>query len=32
VIARNHRRTRGGKPPLDVETEIEREVAGLSGI
>ena len=32
VMARNHRRARQGKPPLDVEAEIEREIAGLSGI
>jgi hypothetical protein len=31
-VARNHRRMRAGKAPLDVETEIEREIAGLSGI
>jgi hypothetical protein len=32
VIARNHRRARTGKPPLDIETEVEREIAGLTGI
>ena len=26
VRARNHRRVRAGKPPLDVEAEIEREI------
>ena len=26
MIARNHRRARAGKPPLDVEAEIEREI------
>ena len=31
VVARNHRRVRAGKPPLDVEAEIEREIAGLGG-
>ena len=30
VVARNHRRARQGKPPLDVEAEIEREIAGLA--
>jgi hypothetical protein len=29
VIARNHRRARAGKPPLDVEAEIERQIASL---
>jgi hypothetical protein len=32
VVARNHRRIRRGEPPLDVEAEIEREIAGLSGL
>ena len=32
VIARNHRRTRAGKPPLDVEAEIEREISKLSNL
>ena len=32
VVARNHRRVRAGKPPLDVEAEIEREIAGLEGL
>ena len=32
VVARNHRRVRAGKPPLDVEAEIEREIAGLQGL
>ena len=27
VIARNHRRERAGKPPLDVDAEVEREIA-----
>jgi hypothetical protein len=26
VLARNHRRVRAGKPPLDVEAEIAREI------
>lgn len=30
VVARNHRRVRAGKPPLDVEAEIAREIAELS--
>ena len=29
VVARNHRRLRAGKPPLDVESEIEREITSL---
>jgi len=32
VLARNHRRVRAGKEPLDVETEIEREIQSLSGL
>jgi hypothetical protein len=32
VVARNHRRVRAGKPPLDVDAEIEREIAGLGGL
>ena len=32
VVARNHRRVRAGKPPLDVEAEIEREIAALGGL
>jgi hypothetical protein len=32
VVARNHRRARQGKAPLDVEAEIERQIAGLSGL
>ncbi len=33
VIARNHRRVRRGEPALDVEAEIEREIAELpSGV
>jgi hypothetical protein len=32
VVARNHRRARKGKPPLDVEAEIEREISSLSGL
>ena len=27
VLARNHRRVRAGKPPLDVEAEIAREIS-----
>ena len=30
VIARNHRRARKGQPPLDVESEVAREVASLT--
>jgi hypothetical protein len=29
VVARNHRRVRAGKPPLDVEAEIESEITAL---
>jgi hypothetical protein len=29
VVARNHRRARAGKPPLDVEAEIAREIRDL---
>ena len=29
VLARNHRRLRRGQAPLDVETEIERQIAEL---
>jgi hypothetical protein len=29
VVARNHRRARAGKPPLDVEAEVERELGRL---
>ncbi len=32
VIARNYRRVRAGKPPLDVEAEIRREIEGLTDI
>jgi hypothetical protein len=32
VIARNLRRVRRGKPPLEVEAEIEREIAGLTDL
>ena len=32
VVARNHRRARLGKPPLDVQTEIEREIAALGDL
>jgi hypothetical protein len=32
VVARNHRRVRSGRPPLDVEAEIEREIAELGNI
>ena len=31
VVARNERRARAGKEPLDVEAEIERQVRELSG-
>jgi hypothetical protein len=31
VIARNARRARAGKEPLDVEQEIERQLADLDG-
>jgi hypothetical protein len=31
VLARNHRRARRGEPPLDVETEIARQIARLNG-
>ena len=31
VLARNHRRARRGQPPLDVETEIARQIARLNG-
>jgi hypothetical protein len=30
VIARNYRRTRAGKPALDVDAEVERETQRLS--
>jgi hypothetical protein len=30
VIARNHRRARQGKPPLDVQAEIERQIGELA--
>lgn len=29
VMARNHRRVRAGKEPLDIETEIQREIESL---
>jgi hypothetical protein len=29
VLARNHRRLRHGRAPLDVETEIDRQIAEL---
>jgi hypothetical protein len=32
VVARNHRRLRAGKPPLDVEAEIERQIAALNDL
>ncbi|HXO06669.1 MAG TPA: hypothetical protein VN880_01485, partial [Solirubrobacteraceae bacterium] len=32
VIARNHRRARQGKPPLDVEAEIFREIEALNSL
>ena len=31
LVARNHRRARRGEPPLDVETEIARQIARLNG-
>jgi hypothetical protein len=31
VVARNERRLRQGKEPLDVEAEIERQLADLEG-
>ena len=31
VLARNHRRARRGQPPLDVEAEIARQIARLTG-
>ncbi len=31
MIARNERRLRQGKEPLDVETEIERQLQSLGG-
>ena len=30
VIARNERRSRAGKPPLDVEAEVERQLRDLA--
>ncbi len=32
VIARNHRRAKQGKPPLDVEAEIERQISALGNL
>ena len=32
MVARNHRRVRAGKPPLDVEAEIEREISALGDL
>ena len=32
VVARNERRMRQGKPPLDVKTEIERQLADLENL
>jgi hypothetical protein len=32
VIARNERRMRQGKPPLDVEEEIARQLADLENL
>ncbi len=32
MIARNHRRARRGLPALDVEAEIEREIAELGNL
>jgi hypothetical protein len=29
-MARNHRRARAGKPPLDVEAEVAREIGELT--
>ena len=31
VLARNHRRLRRGQPPLDVEAEVARQIARLTG-
>ena len=31
VIARNDRRQRAGKEPLDVEAEVERQLRDLNG-
>jgi hypothetical protein len=31
VVARNERRARQGKPPLDVEAEVDRELRELGG-
>ena len=31
VVARNERRARAGKEPLDVDAEVERQVRELSG-
>jgi hypothetical protein len=30
VVARNERRARQGKPPLDVEAEVERQLRDLA--
>ena len=30
VIARNHRRARAGKPPLDMDAEVAREIGQLA--
>ena len=32
VISRNERRMRGGKEPLDVDVEVERQVADFIGL
>jgi hypothetical protein len=32
VIARNHRRARAGKPPLDVAVEVQRQIEELRGL
>ena len=32
VIARNHRRLRQGKEPLDIEAEIARQLEDLEGL
>jgi hypothetical protein len=31
VLAKNERRARRGKPPLDVEAEVERQLRELAG-
>jgi hypothetical protein len=32
VIARNHRRARFGKPPLDVDAEVARQIGDLADL